>query len=196
MLRASRSWRAMSRARATALRQPSSMATCKAGAWSERRRPLTPRARRWCRSAALAARRRPLTSCARCWPRTDRNCCCRGLEMTDQSIRRFSGRTALITGAAGAIGQAAAKRFADEGAGVARVARAAARVAQVADQLVAQGHAALPLGADVADEPAIAAAIARAEAHFGRIDVVFNNAGIGGYDMAVADMPTGQSGQG
>jgi NAD(P)-dependent dehydrogenase (short-subunit alcohol dehydrogenase family) len=109
--------------------------------------------------------------------------------MTNQPLRRFSGRTVLITGAAGAIGQAAAKRFAAEGARVALVDRDAARVAQVADQLIAQGHAALSLGADVADEPAIAAAIAQAEAHFGRIDVVFNNAGIGGYDISVADMP-------
>src|SRR5262245_3528473 len=107
-------------------------------------------------------------------------------------MQRFSDRVVLITGAAGAIGQAAAKRFADEGAQVALVDRDAARVAEVADRLVEQGHAALPLGADVTDEPALAAAIAQAEAHFGRLDVVFNNAGVGGYDIAVADMPSEQ----
>jgi NAD(P)-dependent dehydrogenase (short-subunit alcohol dehydrogenase family) len=107
-------------------------------------------------------------------------------------MKRFSGRAVLITGAAGAIGEAAGKRFADEGARVALMDRDAARVAQVADHLVAQGHAALPLAVDVADEPALAAAIAQAEAHFGRIDVVFNNAGIGGYDVSVADMSSEQ----
>jgi NAD(P)-dependent dehydrogenase (short-subunit alcohol dehydrogenase family) len=107
-------------------------------------------------------------------------------------MQRFTGRTVLITGAAGAIGQAAAERFADEGAQVALIDRDAARVAQVAEQLAAQGHAALPLAADVADEPALAAAIAQAEGHFGGIDVVFNNAGVGGYDITVADMPSEQ----
>ncbi len=107
-------------------------------------------------------------------------------------MQRFSGRTVLITGAAGAIGQAAAKRLADEGAQVALIDRDPARVANVADQLVAQGHVALPLEADVTDEPALAAAIAQAEAHFGRIDIVFNNAGIGGYDISIADMPSEQ----
>ena len=107
-------------------------------------------------------------------------------------MQRFSGRTVLITGAAGAIGEAAAKRFADEGAQVALIDRDSARVANVADQLVAHGHAALPLEADVTDEPALAAAIAQAEAHFGRIDSIFNNAGIGSYDVSIADMPSEQ----
>src|SRR5262245_30881619 len=107
-------------------------------------------------------------------------------------MQRFSDRVVLITGAAGAIGQAAARRFADEGAHVALVDRDITRVAEVADRLVEQGYAALPLGADVTDEPALSAAIAKAETHFGRIDVAFNNAGVGGYDVLVADMPAEQ----
>ena len=35
----------------------------------------------------------------------------------------------------------------------------------------------------------LASAFAEAEAHFGRLDVVFNNAGIGGLDVAIADLP-------
>ncbi|HEX5690908.1 MAG TPA: SDR family NAD(P)-dependent oxidoreductase, partial [Roseiflexaceae bacterium] len=107
-------------------------------------------------------------------------------------MQRFQGRTALITGAAGAIGRATAERFAAEGANVALIDRDAARVAEVAEQFVAQGYSAVPFAADVADEAEFSEAIAQAEAHFGRLDVVFNNAGIGGYDVSVADMPAEQ----
>ncbi|HEY3230416.1 MAG TPA: SDR family NAD(P)-dependent oxidoreductase [Roseiflexaceae bacterium] len=107
-------------------------------------------------------------------------------------MQRFSGRTVLITGAGGAIGRAAATRFAREGARLALVDRDAEQVTQVARQLAAQGHTTLAQVADVADEPALAAAIAQAEAHFGQLDVVFNNAGIGGHDLSVADMAAEQ----
>jgi NAD(P)-dependent dehydrogenase (short-subunit alcohol dehydrogenase family) len=107
-------------------------------------------------------------------------------------MQRFIDRTVLITGAGGAIGQAAAERFAAEGARLALVDRDAERVAQLARRLGAQGHAALALTADVADEQAIAQAIEQAEAHFGGLHVVFNNAGIGGLDLPVADMPAAQ----
>jgi NAD(P)-dependent dehydrogenase (short-subunit alcohol dehydrogenase family) len=107
-------------------------------------------------------------------------------------MQRFIGRTALITGAAGAIGQAAAERFAGEGAHVALLDRDAARLGEIAEELAAKGSSAAPFVADVADEAALAGAIAQAEAHFGRLDVVFNNAGIGGYDVSVADMPSEQ----
>lgn len=112
--------------------------------------------------------------------------------MIHQSTRRFEGRAVLVTGAAGAIGLAAARRFAREGARVALVDRDAASVVRAAEGLAAEGHAALALAADVADEPAVAAAIAEAEARFGRLDALFNNAGIGGLDVAVADMPAWQ----
>lgn len=104
-------------------------------------------------------------------------------------MRRFEGRTALITGAGGGIGSAAAARFASEGASLALLDRDRATVEQVAQDLAAKGCETLALEVDVTDEGAIAAAIERTEAHFGKLDIVFNNAGIGGGDLPVADLP-------
>jgi NAD(P)-dependent dehydrogenase (short-subunit alcohol dehydrogenase family) len=95
----------------------------------------------------------------------------------------------LITGAAGGLGSAAARRFAVEGARLALLDRDGVAVAQLAAQLVAGGHAALALEGDVTDEDSVAAAVTAAEAHFGQIDVLFNNAGVGGRDLSLVDTP-------
>jgi len=104
-------------------------------------------------------------------------------------MQRFIGRTVLITGASGGIGRAAAARFGSEGAQLALVDRDEPGAEELAQELGASGIRALALTADVADEQSLAAAFARAEAYYGRLDVVFNNAGIGGMDLRVADMP-------
>ena len=83
-------------------------------------------------------------------------------------------QTILITGASGGIGKATALTFLAAGWNVALLARRA-------DQLdeLAQGHPnALAVPADVADVGAVDAAFAAAAAHFGRIDALFNNAGV------------------
>jgi NAD(P)-dependent dehydrogenase (short-subunit alcohol dehydrogenase family) len=103
--------------------------------------------------------------------------------------QRFQNRTVLITGAAGGLGSAAAHRFAGEGARLALLDRDGTAVEQLADQLNAEDHVALALEVDVADEQSLAAAIAAAEAHFGQIDVLFNNAGVGSRDLSLVDTP-------
>jgi len=95
----------------------------------------------------------------------------------------------LITGAAGGLGSSAARRFGSEGARLALLDRDGVAVAELAEQLVAEGRVALGLEADVADEQSLAAAIAAAEAHFGQIDVLFNNAGVGSRDLSLVDTP-------
>ena len=83
-------------------------------------------------------------------------------------------QTILITGASGGIGKATALTFLAAGWNVALLARRA-------DQLdeLAQGHpTALAVPADVADVGSVDAAFAAAAAHFGRIDALFNNAGV------------------
>jgi NAD(P)-dependent dehydrogenase (short-subunit alcohol dehydrogenase family) len=103
--------------------------------------------------------------------------------------RRIPDKVVLITGAAGGLGSAAAWRFAAEGARLALLDHDLAAVARLAEE-IAQGDAdAIAIAADVTDEGEMAAAFAHAEAHFGRLDVVFNNAGIGGLDLVVAETP-------
>ena len=101
----------------------------------------------------------------------------------------MEGRCALVTGAGAGIGRASALRLARHGAGVAVVDWLAERAEAVAAEIEAEGGRALPLSADVTDEAAWAEVAAAASAHFGAIDVLFNNAGGGsGKDGNVLDM--------
>jgi NAD(P)-dependent dehydrogenase (short-subunit alcohol dehydrogenase family) len=101
---------------------------------------------------------------------------------------RFRDRVVVVTGAAGAIGRAAARRFVAEGARVALLDRSAAGLAQAERALRAAGASAFPVVVEIAEEDSVAAALAAVEAQFGRIDVMFNNAGIGGMDVPVVAM--------
>jgi NAD(P)-dependent dehydrogenase (short-subunit alcohol dehydrogenase family) len=85
---------------------------------------------------------------------------------------RLAGKVCVITGAAGGIGSAAAACFAAHGARVVGV--------DLAEHSVGE----LALRADVADEQAVAALYARVHEELGRIDVLFNNAGISPNDDA------------
>lgn len=93
------------------------------------------------------------------------------------------GRTAVITAAAGAgIGGATARRFLEEGARVvlsdAHARRLKEYEAELAGEFGAASVAALPC--DVTDESQVAALFEAAVAEHGRLDVVVNNAGLGG----------------
>jgi NAD(P)-dependent dehydrogenase (short-subunit alcohol dehydrogenase family) len=80
----------------------------------------------------------------------------------------------LITGASRGLGRAFAQAALDAGQRVALVVR---EPAAVADLVRAHPSAALALGADVADRAAVVRAVGEAQARFGRIDVLVNNAG-------------------
>ncbi|UYO48013.1 SDR family oxidoreductase [Rhodopseudomonas palustris] len=90
---------------------------------------------------------------------------------------RLSGKTALITGGNSGIGLATAKLFVTEGARVTITGRDRARLDAAARELGAQ---ALAVEADVTDIAAIENAAARAAERFGKLDIVFANAGIPG----------------
>ncbi len=92
--------------------------------------------------------------------------------------KRLEGKAVFITGAASGIGRQSAVRFAAEGAQVAVVDVDADGAAAVADEVIGAGGKAIALRADVSSEGEVAAAVADAEEAFGRLDVVFNNAGI------------------
>jgi NAD(P)-dependent dehydrogenase (short-subunit alcohol dehydrogenase family) len=85
---------------------------------------------------------------------------------------RLEGKVCVITGAAGGIGGAAAEVFAREGAAV------------VGIDLREHSVGALPLTADVSDEASVIEMYTRVRAELGRIDVLFNNAGISPTDDA------------
>jgi len=92
----------------------------------------------------------------------------------------LSGRVALITGGAGGIGLAIARRFAGAGA---RIAVADIRIdaaRQAAEELTRLGHGAIGLGGDVSRSKDADALASATVAEFGRIDILVNNAGIMG----------------
>ena len=91
---------------------------------------------------------------------------------------RLAGRRALVTGAGGAIGRAAALAFAREGAAVA-VLDVVGEAAEETVRLVrGQGGTAVPLVADVGDEEQVQAAVGTAVAALGGLDTLFANAGV------------------
>ena len=96
---------------------------------------------------------------------------------------RLDGKVVIITGGAGGIGAATARLMTARGAkvAVADIAFAAARA------LAAELPGALAIHLDLEDEASIEAMVAQAVAHYGRLDVLHNNAALLGPDIAAAD---------
>jgi NAD(P)-dependent dehydrogenase (short-subunit alcohol dehydrogenase family) len=103
--------------------------------------------------------------------------------------RRFLQRVALVTGGAGSIGAATARRLAAEGARVAILDRDQESVDATVAALRQEGADAFGVVADVCSEEQVSSAVAAVANHFGRLEVVFNNAGVGGVRASVHELP-------
>jgi NAD(P)-dependent dehydrogenase (short-subunit alcohol dehydrogenase family) len=93
---------------------------------------------------------------------------------------RLDGKVAVITGAASGMGKAASLLFSREGAHVVLADLNAPGGEATAAEASAAGQRCVFQRTDVSSEPDIEALVARALKEFGRLDVMFNNAGIGG----------------
>lgn len=93
---------------------------------------------------------------------------------------QLEGKVAIITGAASGMGKEAAALFAREGANVVLADLNAEGGEDAAALAGKQGAACLFQRTDVTVESDVEALVARARAEFGRLDILFNNAGVGG----------------
>lgn len=100
---------------------------------------------------------------------------------------RLDGRVALITGGASGMGFATVRRFLDEGARVVIADLNADNGAAALEALDADDRVRFEQ-VDVAEEDDVARAVATATTAFGQLDIVFNNAGVGGAFGAVTDL--------
>jgi NAD(P)-dependent dehydrogenase (short-subunit alcohol dehydrogenase family) len=91
---------------------------------------------------------------------------------------RYTDKIAIVTGAGSGIGRASAVRLASEGAKVACLDSDAAGLAHTAQLVAAKEQTALSLTCDVSQETAVEAAVREVVAHFGKLDVLCNIAGV------------------
>ena len=100
--------------------------------------------------------------------------------------KRLEGKVALVTGAGSGIGEAIARRFANDGATVVVVDINDVPAKTVANDIGPAAHAEV---ADVSDADSVRELIDRVVAEHGRLDIAVNNAGIGGASAPVGEYP-------
>ncbi len=99
-----------------------------------------------------------------------------------------NGRVAIITGGGSGIGRAVALAFLADGYRVALAGRHRANLEQTVERAAAAGKQALPVVTDVTDPASVHELFRRTEAAFGRVDVLFNNAGVSGSPVSLEDV--------
>ncbi|MEX0955084.1 MAG: SDR family oxidoreductase [Rhizobiaceae bacterium] len=100
----------------------------------------------------------------------------------------MGGKIAVVTGAGTGVGKAAADGLVADGWTVVYCGRRLSLLEEAA--AAAQGSGvAVPIACDVADEAQVDALFARVEREFGRVDLLFNNAGMGAKGTTIDEMP-------
>jgi short-subunit dehydrogenase len=98
----------------------------------------------------------------------------------------WHGKTAIVTGASGGLGFHLVEALASRGANVVMAARTEGTLAAAAAKLVGRPGTVVPIVADVTRDADVAAMIAQTIERFGRLDALFNNAGLS-VRQAIAD---------
>lgn len=93
--------------------------------------------------------------------------------------QRFTGKTAIVTGAGQGIGRGIALRLAREGAGIVVAEYNPDTAAATAAEIEALGQQALAYPLDISDTSAVLEMVAKVVTEFGHIDILVNNAGVG-----------------
>lgn len=100
----------------------------------------------------------------------------------------LEGRVALVTGGGSGLGAASAKKLAQAGAQVGVLSRTRDEIEKVAREIESAGGQAVALEADISDPQQMQAAVEQLVQHFGRLDIVFANAGINGVWAPLEDL--------
>ena len=100
----------------------------------------------------------------------------------------LTGKVALVTGAGSGIGKATAVLLAQQGARVAALSHTADEVEQTVAEITRDGKEGLALVADITQEEQVQRAVQQVIEHWGRLDIVFANAGINGVWAPVEEL--------
>ena len=100
----------------------------------------------------------------------------------------LEGKVAFVTGGGSGIGEAAGRLFAEQGAKVVLISRTKSELEQVVQEIKDAGGEAAALEADISDSETLKAAVDKTVSTYGRLDIVFANAGINGTWAGIEDL--------
>jgi 3-oxoacyl-[acyl-carrier protein] reductase len=112
--------------------------------------------------------------------------------MATQTDQPLEGKVAVVTGGGRGIGAAVARKLAAMGASTVLCGRTLSSLKQTAEGIVGSGGQCDAVECDVCHLPAVEALARRVQQTFGRVDVLVNNAGIGGFGGPLHEMPPEQ----